>query len=181
MPIRHVRVAVLVAFALSVGAFGSHRSARAYELLGGQWPGISSLGFCISSSYSGSDAAWDTGLYYWDYLSSEFGYHTSCNGNKVSLLDANYSQVSWDGLAELIPSPVSNPYTGAAAYLNYHHIQDYTTTKIASVAGHELGHIFGLAHESGCVLMNAATSVRYTSCGVWYATSDDRDGVSYIY
>jgi hypothetical protein len=65
--------------------------------------------------------------------------------------------------------------------LNYDQTQDYEGNKVRSVAGHEMGHVFGLAHDSGCILMRSTTSWRYDVCGVYTPQGDDINGFGALY
>jgi hypothetical protein len=120
----------------------------------------------------------------WWASDTPFLYQLFCTDNKVSLLDANYSGVGWDGIHEYYPSYSANPYSCGTGYLNYYYIQDYEENKPESVGGHEIGHILGLGHVGGAVLMNAYTcgsNSRYCTYGVYTPQSDDEEGVNYLY
>ncbi|MBD3389126.1 MAG: matrixin family metalloprotease [Candidatus Altiarchaeales archaeon] len=56
---------------------------------------------------------------------------------------------------------------------------DYTAYEKKLTAEHEIGHAYGLDHESGCVLMNGSED--YFWCGGTFPKSDDVNGVEAIY
>lgn len=175
-----VSVAAAVSLALAV-ALASLSSAFAYQTFGGKWSAITNLQICVSTSYGNDSYRWLDSLYWWNITSTDFGYTTTCSSNVISLLDANYSGVGWDGLTQMSPSFSSNPYSTGWGYLNYYYIQGYNPYKANSVSVHEMGHLLGLAHETGCVSMVDNTYDRYEVCGIVSPTQDDIDGVNYLY
>ena len=55
---------------------------------------------------------------------------------------------------------------------------------IRAIYGHEIGHMVGLAHNKGCVLMNPTTfgpGSRWQGCGINTPLSDDINGVNAQY
>lgn len=146
---------------------------------GDKWAAITNLTFCVSSGYGNHYWRWLDGLYYWDQTSTGFGYTTTCAANVVSLLDANYSAVEWDGLAQI--TVIGTTTVNAWAYLNYFYTQTYDTNATISVAAHELGHVLGLNHEVGAVLMNVTTGDRYYTLGVFLPQQDDVNGINAMY
>jgi hypothetical protein len=169
---------LVIALIGSPGLVGSAKQASAYQLWGYTWPNITNLGICISTSYGNHYNRWLDGIYYWNQTSTDFGYTTGCSTNTVSLLDASYSSVSWDGLAELSVSGTT--ITAAWGYLNYYYTQNYDVYATNSVAGHEMGHIFGLDHANSDSLMFYTTD-RYYTYGIWTPQTDDVNGVNAMY
>lgn len=98
----------------------------------------------------------------------------------ITVQDTYDAAAQWDGIVDLSPCN-SCDYTKADAFLNYLYTQYYSYDKTMSVAVHELGHVMGLAHESGCVIMVGNTPDRWDSCGLNYPTADDAAGVNALY
>lgn len=93
----------------------------------------------------------------------------------------NQSDVSWDGLAYISDDDGDGFYDYASAFVNRYYTDDYELNKRRSVMGHELGHMLGLAHETGAVLMNGYTSQRYDTYGVYTPQTDDVNGINALY
>jgi hypothetical protein len=94
--------------------------------------------------------------------------------------DTNQPGRNMNGWTVLSPCDSCN-YNFADLYLNYAFTKDYPGPEIQSVAAHELGHLAGLAHSSGCVLMNPDTGIRWESCGINLPRTDDVNGVNALY
>lgn len=180
-----VRLAVIVALLLS--CFGV-AGASAYVLEGYLWGGpngISPLTFCVSTSYGSDSSVWGAALYDWENTPTKFTYSYSCQSNRVELLDADYSNVNWDGLTQYYYS--GSYFTSATGYLNYYYLSTYSGNEGASVAGHELGHVLGLDHQSGAVIMNEYTCgvsgfpSRYCYYNVYTPQYDDYTGINALY
>ena len=175
------RLAVAITV-LVVALFATSASVGAYNLFGGKWSSVNPLVFCVSASYDDLSYRWLDGLYYWRQAANPpFTYQTSCTTNLITLLDANYSAVDWDGVTHLDPSLTANPYTSGYATLNWYFLQNYVINKRISVASHELGHVLGLDHNTGCVLMVIDSATRYDTCGIYTPQSDDVAGVQALY
>ncbi len=102
-------------------------------------------------------------------------------GDKVGLSTWHDANDSRDGYAQLIPSTTANPYTGAFSYINSFYTDGYVPEKRQSVTAHELGHVLGLGHADGAVLMNPFTNVRWDQGRINQPTADDRAGVNALY
>jgi hypothetical protein len=160
-------------------------TVAAYELFGGRWSDsdIGNLGIYLNpngnpyvSSMQAAETSWDntqtplssyTTIYQWQA--------------KVFFLLQYAPDQTWDGIAYLYPSTTSNPYTGGNTRLNTYYIQKYPAAKVQCVQAHEFGHILGLAHETGAVLMNPYSDQRYDTYGIYTPQQDDVDGVNAIY
>ena len=132
------------------------------------------------SHTSKSSSAWTQSADNWSSATDvDFLFLGVTSSTQVSLYEITNSAVSWDGLATWNHS--NGTTFSATAYLNRTYTDDYTTIKARSVAAHELGHVIGLDHVTGCYLMNRYTSTRYDSCGVYYPTTDEINGANYLY
>lgn len=154
--------------------------AYAYQLFGGRWSNsdIGNLTYYNFSGYSENPTAATS----WNNAGTKAKFYTSSPFSAfIFLKKENAGNNGVDGQAVLTPSPTANPYTSGETYLNSYYVDGYSSQKRQSVAAHEQGHLLGLAHESGCVLMNEATSSRYDSCGVYTPQQDDINGVNAIY
>lgn len=155
--------------------------ADAYARTGARWPS-STIRSSITQSY-GLGSAWSTGRQRWNSTNTPiiFTNVAPSGGNRADLFDVNLNNVTWDGLANWTPG--TGTITSATGRLNYYFLRNYDADKKAGVAAHELGHILGLAHAGGCVLMNGTSSSRDT-CGSGGANSpqvDDKNGANAIY
>jgi hypothetical protein len=158
----------------------------AYNLEGPTWgnqpsPGTccASLGFNLSTTYSVDNSGWPNGQTAWDDSPALIVYGK--NGSSlISLRDTYNSGVSWDGLTQYSYN-IFNNFTSSTGTLNYYYTSGYSTGEIESVATHELGHVAGLAHSNGCVIMVGDTYTRWTSCGIDTPQTDDDNGINAMY
>jgi hypothetical protein len=157
----------------------------AYNLLGGRWSesDIENLGIYININNNPvlyemlyAEMSWDSTQTPLDTYVTTYEWKA-----KVFAMLQYEEGAGWDGYAILRPSSSANPYSGAQTVLNLYYTQDYSFEKTQSVQAHEFGHVFGLAHETGSVLMNAYTNIRYDYYGVFAPQQDDVDGVNDIY
>lgn len=163
--------------------------ALAYNLLGGRWQNSPTSGCCLSlrvafqpglTSYD--PQGWSDGMNAWSYSAANLSYGQVgfYQPADVAAYDENNSADSWDGLTVLYPCNTCT-YTAADVYLNAYFTHAYPRGEIQAVSAHELGHVPGLAHNTGCVLMNPYTSERWGTCGVNTPQSDDINGVNALY
>lgn len=160
-------------------------SVLAYNLLGGRWSesDIGNLGIYVNpynnphySEILAAESSWDSTQTPLDSYVTTYEWQAEVF---VTLVDKDDEY--WDGLAILYPSSSSNPYSQAVTNLNIYYTQNYSSEKTQSVQAHEFGHLLGLAHETGSVLMNPYTSTRYDTYGVYTPQQDDIDGINGIY
>jgi hypothetical protein len=156
----------------------------AYHLEGPTWGGQPSAGTCcahitvgIESSDSADTNAWADGISVWN-SSAAFLYFDRPGDYKIGLAEINGSGNSSDGYTSYYY--VFGNFTSMSAWLNHYWIAGYPSLKSRGVAAHELGHVAGLAHSDGCVVMQAY-SVPRESCGISYPVSDDINGVNAMY
>jgi hypothetical protein len=163
--------------------------ASAYHLLGGRWPNQPYSGCCanIYITYSGSfissadRTGWDNGRFAWNNTASaNIFFWTTSSCCTIVAYDTNDTSTDSDGWTTLYPCG-SCTYNYADLYLNYAFTKNYSSAEIQSVAAHELGHLAGLDHSSGCVLMNGSTATRWGSCGINLPQTDDVNGVNALY
>lgn len=168
--------------------FVSVQTAFAYVLLGGRWPNqptsgcCASLGVVVAGPMMGHDMeAWSDGLSAWNNSPANIIYNSVGFGqSSILATDTSNSSVTWDGIATLNPC-LSCTYSSANLLLNNHYTRNYSLAQTQAVAAHELGHLAGLDHADGCVLMNPYTNQRWNTCGVNQPTNDDVDGVNALY
>jgi hypothetical protein len=177
-------MAVVCALALSVVALFISATAEGYELYGGFWSDEDDLKVCVSTSYIPSTGShsfrWFSAANDWED-DTTFDYSSTCSGEDILLTDFDVDSTSYDGVTIWLPDCCSGSYSYAGAQLNYHYTQNYEGNEVQSVAGHELGHIFGIDHDSGCILLHQSTGIRYGVCGVYTPQSDDIDAFEDIY
>jgi predicted Zn-dependent protease len=170
-----VPVALAAALALAVGA-----PAQAYNLTGAHWSSVSSRPYQLVIVYGGSTnaTAWTNAASNWTSTPTKVVFNQTTSNASIQLSDQNNSSVSWDGLSSW--SPATGTLSSAIGYLNVYYTAGYSANTRKGVAAHELGHILGLAHTNGCVLMTPTTSTR-NSCGIYTPASDDINGVNALY
>jgi len=180
-----VRVRVATAFVLALAlVVAVALPSYAYHLEGPTWGGQPSAGTCcahitvgIESSDSADTNAWADGISVWN-SSAAFLYFDRPGDYKIGLAEINDSGNSSDGYTSYYY--VFGNFTSMSAWLNHYWIAGYPSLKSRGVAAHELGHVAGLAHSDGCVVMQAY-SVPRESCGISYPVSDDINGVNAMY
>lgn len=162
--------------------------AYAYTLEGPIWANQPAPGNCCASlgvQYNGMRAidktGWDNGRTAWNN-SPALIYFNHVSSSSIVLQDANNCNVNWDGLTNYNWIWFfGEKFTSATATLNYCYTQYYSAGEIQSVATHELGHVAGLGHSNGCVIMVGDTYTRWTVCGVDTPRTDDVNGINAMY
>lgn len=167
--LQHVLVITLVLLLVPVA------SASAFVRTGQRWdsPNIS---FFTSISYNQTGTGWTKAADAWNYSLTDIRY---VSGNSTRLTDTNNFSVSWDGNATWNYNTSTSRIFSAVGTLNYVYIKNYSAATIQGVAVHELGHIAGLAHGGGCVIMVDNTNSR-NGCGIYVPQPDDKNGINAI-
>lgn len=183
---RHMKVA-FSAFSTAIFLLVMTQSAFAYHLLGGRWPNQPHSGCCarltaaiVLPMTSYDQTGWWNGMDAWNVSPANIVFSENSGGYAPVMYDTYNSGVGWDGITYIHPCN-SCTYTYDDAYLNYYYTVNYSDAEIQSVSAHELGHVLGLDHNTGCVLMNAYTSTRWGTCGVNTPQQDDINGVNAQY
>jgi predicted Zn-dependent protease len=150
-------------------------SASAYKRLPHKWPSAV-LKVHITQAYS-TAYYWQLGELRWNSTSTPVNF-TEATTAKINLTGIDQSSTSYDGLTSCSASGGIATYCGA--WINHYYLKGYSQNKAAGVAAHELGHVLGLDHTSGCVLMYAYSDYR-DSCGANSPKADDINGINAIY
>lgn len=155
-------------------------NVHAYNLFGGSWSAtnVKNLRYTIQGDYQ---STWTSSISDWNATDTVVNFTLGTPQNyQVGLGSYIDRNTTTDGYAIVYPNWTST-YTGGFAYLNTHYMDNYVSNARKSVAAHELGHILGLDHESGAVLMNGSTGVRFNQNSIFKPTSDDIDGINALY
>lgn len=156
----------------------------AYSLEEARWNNQPAPGTCcahinvgIESGDAAVSNAWANGISAWN-SSPAYIYYDRPSSYKVGLAEINDGSTSADGYTSYYYS--FGYFYSMSAWLNFAWISNYDAAKANGVGAHELGHVAGLGHTGGCVLMQTMTETR-SSCGITGPVADDRDGINALY
>lgn len=196
---RKVLLRRLAVFLISAVLFITlSHSAQAYNLFGGKWSGKPAPGVCCANFYvqlltpmsSKGLTGWQNAISAWNGSSADVVLYT-ISSSVISAGEYNFGTNSYgcngcDGITNLNPCYTCSTYIGASLYINTYYTSQsqYTNAVLQAVTAHEFGHLFGLAHSNGCVLMNPYTfgsGSRWDSCHINTPQNDDSNGVNSLY
>jgi len=180
---RFVRVISSAVAALSVAALANAPQAMAYNTLGCQWS-HSAISFYVPSPYI-SYPYWGNAAASWAGLDGQILWNTR-PADFTGLNESRGNTVVWTGVTRAIGTvqdfpPCTNGFWVSGqmeVVINWSLVSGYSTSKIQGVAAHEIGHAFGLAHNT------ASTGILmypYDSRTVSGPASDDKAGVNALY
>lgn len=181
--IKKITISVILAVSVFALLNFTGRSAMAYSLEGPRWAlqpppgqccailGVQFAGIHYSSDYT----AWDNGMYAWINSPALISWYVE-SSSAIQLYDTN--SVGWSGLTWYYDVGFFITATGT---LNYYYLQNYPSEKSQGSATHELGHIAGLAHSSGCVIMVDNDYSRWDYCRIKTPQIDDDLGIDALY
>ena len=141
-------VIVLIVVAASLFSTGT---ALANYLGPGHF-GTNQMDWCNTGSYATQNqnaaAKWS--------VTTDLDIYTSCSGNNITTVGANYGNTGWAGNAYICSGvwgcdswlQQQNTYTSCEARSNTYYLSSWTSTQRQYVATHELGHCWSLAHDS---------------------------------
>jgi hypothetical protein len=164
------------------------QNAAAYNLEGPRWSGQPTSGCCAhlylqyaAALYPGDSTVYDNGRFAWNNTASANIFFYTASSSSIYATDQNNSSASWDGRTTYTYS--GGYFTHATVELNYYYFStlNYPAEKKQGVAAHELGHVAGLAHTSGCVLMTPYSDTRWDTCGIKTPQTDDVNGLNSLY
>lgn len=162
------------------------QNAFAYHLEGFTWANQPAPHNCCANlnvqfagiHYSSDYTVWDNGMNAWTNSPAYIVYHV-VSSSSITLYDESNSNVSWDGLT--YENDFLGHFVNEQGYLNYYYVKNYSADEAQGVSNHELGHVAGLAHTNGCVIMTPDTSTRWDQCGIDTPQTDDDNGIDAMY
>lgn len=175
-----IRVIVSVVTAAVAVVVVGVSPAQAFHVHGDKWQGsVAALRTQINQTNAGMATAWINGIGAWNNSPTPAGFTRPSSAPwAIRLWDVNDSSVSWAGFANW--DTAGGFIVAATGRVNYHFMKNYSAATRQGVTAHELGHILGLWHTNGCVLMTEFTGDRQ-ACGISGPVADDNNGINYLY
>ncbi|APO48533.1 hypothetical protein BS614_30910 (plasmid) [Paenibacillus xylanexedens] len=187
MKTKKVRIGVKIAIAVMMSGLlvpfsGFTDVTHAWVPTGAKWSTnqVSKLSYNKTGSSSVNDI-WNEAIFNWNQQSTKPNFSTQTTSSpNVEFQGVHISNTDSDGKAQWYTDSNGTTYH-SFAWINTYFTSGYSSLKARSVASHEIGHVLGLSHASGCVLMSDNTPTRYDTCGVYTPQSDDLNGINALY
>jgi hypothetical protein len=182
---RRLGLSALLAVAFGMLGF---ETVSAYNLEGPTWGNQPPPHTCCAYFYVYNTNSWHGSDYQdmgsaisnWSTSASPIYMYWTSGSQLITAQDTINSGVSWDGIT-YYQWNIFNNFTGAQVYLNYYYTQSYPAGRTIGIGVHELGHALGLAHASGCVIMQPSSYTRWYTCGIDAPMTDDDNGIAAMY
>lgn len=172
----------LIACAAAVALLGASHMVNAYVHTGSSWDNskVRSI-HAFKDGNATTNSIWSSAITDWNNAGTPASF---INGSRTSqdirLSSIHDPATDNDGRAMWYFNGDHYTYS-AYSWINTYYTNNYSSLKARSVASHELGHILGLEHETGAVLMNGNTADRYDRYNIYRPAADDRAGINALY
>ena len=165
---------------LTIAALLFPAPASAYQTLGCQFNSNGSLKWKDATSGSSWATPGQNAISLWDATSSPLALTKVTTGANIAVADGNFGNLGFDGI--ILDTSQRDPTvyscsggtwdTTIVTWWNRYYADSYTSTKRKSVMVHELGHAFGLAHQSDLfALTSSSCSLTRTPATTYVASA----------